>query len=349
MLKTEDAWSAKKLHRPQRLSDFIGQETVVSIINGQLKSGKLSKTYLISGEMGDGKSSLGRLLAKKINNTKDDNHPNIRIFKATVQSGIDDVRALLESIRFAPIVKGKVVIIIEEAHGLTGKSADALLVDLENPPDHVVFILITNEPHKLRPTLINRCKKLQLKPLKAEHIKQILLKAAEREDVFKSEKYDSLFESLSTIFEGRNRDALNALSNLADISRERKITREDIVASVKEVTGLDYKDIPKFLVAMYNGKPAEAFTVLNGVEDYNGFTFALLDMNTYLLKTKTGMKPTFNYGGNILVKSLKHVNVPTINAFQRVLIDMRRETTQTSAVAPESILLYYATKLGEIE
>jgi DNA polymerase-3 subunit gamma/tau len=298
--------------------------------------------------MGNGKSSLGRVLAKKINRTKDDKHPNIRIFKGTVQSGIDDIRALLDSIKYAPIQKGKVVILIEEAHGLTGKSADALLVDLENPPDHVVFILITNEPHKLRPTILDRCKKLELKPLRAEHIKQVLKRAAEKEEVFQSSKYEELFDTLARIFEGRNRDALNALSNLADINRERKISKEDIASVVKQVSGIDYNDIVKFLIYMYKGEPANAFKIVAGVDDYSGFTYTLLDLNTYLLKCKTGLQPPFHYGGKTLFKAVGSVKVDKINTFQRVLIDMRREVTQVGAVSPEAVLLYHATKLGDV-
>jgi DNA polymerase-3 subunit gamma/tau len=350
-IEVEDAWSAKPLHRAERFSDFIGQDTVIDILRGQEKSGKFSKSYIITGEMGDGKSSLGRIIAKKINDTKEDNHPNIRIFKATVQSGIDDVRALLESLKYAPIRDGKVVIIIEEAHGLTGKSADALLVDLENPPKHVVFILITNEPHKIKATLINRCKKLELRPLKAEHIKELLLRAAKKEEVFQSSKYNDMFDTLSRVFEGRNRDAINALSNLADISKSRKISKEDIASVVKQVSGIEYNDIVKFMIYMYNKEPNKAFALLNGVTDYNGFTHVLLDLNTYLLKHKTGLNPPFHYGGKALVRAISgksSVKVDTVNSIQRILIDVRREVTQVSAVQPEAILLYYATKLGEI-
>lgn len=247
------------------------------------------------------------------------------------------------------IVPNGTGILVHNCHGLTGKSADALLVDLENPPKHVVFILITNESHKLKPTLLDRCKKLELKPLKSEHVKELLLRAAKKEEVFQSSKYDDMFETLARVFEGRNRDALNALSNLADIARSRKISKEDIASVVKQVTGVDYNDIVKFMIYMYNGKTKEAFQVLAGVDDFNGFSHVALDLNTYLLKCKTGLNPPFHYGGKVLLKSAASIKVPRIIGFQRVLIDMRREVTQTSAVAPEAILLYYATKLGDVE
>jgi DNA polymerase III gamma/tau subunit len=213
-------------------------------------------------------------------------------------------------------------------------------------------MLITNESHKLKPTILDRCKKLELKPLSAENIKLVLKRAAEKEGVFQSSKYEEIFDTLSRVFEGRNRDALNALSNLADIHRERKITKEDIASVVKQVSGIDYNDIVKFMIYMYNGEPNKAFSILNGVDDFNGFTHVLLDLNTYLLKSKTGMNPPFNYGGKTLVKAMSstkaQVSVVKVNDFQRILIDMRREVTQVSAVSPEAVLLHYATKLGDI-
>lgn len=348
LLETEDTWSAKPLHRVRRFSDFI-EQPVIDVIRGQIESGKVSRSYLITGQKGDGKSTLARLLAKKINNTKDDNHPNIYLFVATVKSGIDDVRALLESLRYQPLQKGKKVIIIEEAHGLTGKSGDALLVDLENPPDHVVFILCTNEEHKLKQTVRDRCRKIQLRPLSAEGVKELLTRAATKEKVFQPvEDYDDLFTMLGKVFEGRNRDAINTLSNLADISRVRKIKKEDIQSVARSVVGFDYSDGPKFLAAMYKGDLQNASAIIKRVTDYNGFTFALVDVNNYLLKQRVGLKPDFNYGGKTLTSALGGTKIPVskVHHFQRILIDMRREVTAVSAVSPEAIFIYYAVKFG---
>lgn len=347
-IETEDTWSAKTDHRPKRFSDFIGQPAV-DVLRGQLEQKKVSKTYLITGEKGDGKSSLAWLLAMKILNTKDRKHPNIHHYVATVQSGVDDARNLVESLRFAPLQKGKKILIIEEAHGLTGKAADALLVVLENPPEHVVIILCTNEEQKLKPTVRDRCKKIKLLPLKAEQIEELLKRVAEKENVFQPfEDHKAVFRTLSKIFEGRNRDAINALSNLADIARVRKIEKEDISDVLKSVAGFDYSDVPKFLGRMYKGDHVEAFEIIQGVTDFNGFTHSLLDINTHFLKSRTGLKPPFHYGGKVLLATIgKHkVPIATAHKFQKELINMRREMTTGSAVDPEAIFVYYAINLG---
>lgn len=191
-LETEDTWSAKPLHRAQRLSDFIGQDTVIDIIQGQLKSGKLSKSYLITGEMGDGKSSLGRILAKKINNTKEDNHPNIRLFKATVQSGIDEVRALLDSLKYSPIRQGKVVIIIEECFPANTKIMleDGTTETIEN---------IAKNPEKYRVLTFNEItREIESKPVlkgikkKTKKMIEITLKDGSKQKVTPSHKFWSV-------------------------------------------------------------------------------------------------------------------------------------------------------------
>lgn len=344
---TEAAWSAKPLHRAKLFKDFIGNDTAISILKGQEASGKFSQSYLITGVKGDGKTSLSRVLAKKIAGTKTHKHPDIIEYNAVVDTGIDDIRSLLQRINFKPLEANKKVVIIDEAHGLSGKAASGLLEALENPPEHVVIILCTNEDQKLLTTIKDRCKKIQLKPLNSEQIEILLKRAADKEKVFQpTDKYDKLFKVLGSLFPGRNRDALNTLSNLADIARSRKINREDIVDIAQKSLGIEYSDIPKFLGLLYQGKNKEAFDILERVTDYNGFTFVLLDLNTYAIKQLTGLKPKFNYGAKIFIPYLKGVNVTKLNAFQKILIELRKEITQTSAVAPEAILVYHCVRLG---
>jgi len=348
IVETEDTWSAKKEHRPQRFSDFIGQETAISILRGQESSGKFSRSYLFTGQFGDGKTSLARALAKKINGTKDDKHPNIFTFNGTVETGVDAMREKLASLRYAPICKGKRCIIVEEVHGLSKASASAFLLDLENPPDHVVFMLCTNEEQKLLPTIRSRCKKIELKPLNAENMKTLLMRAAEKEGVFQPvEKYDSLYKSLAHIFQGRNRDALNTLSNLADIARSRKLTNEDVKATVKKILGFEYLDAAKFLALIYKEENPQAFTILKKVTDYVGFSYIVLNLNTWLLQKSTGLEPDFNYAGKTLLANLKNkkVTVPAVLKVQKTLIELRRDITSQSAVEPDALVMYHMVSL----
>lgn len=350
VISTEDTWSAKDLHRPQLFKHFIGQEHAISILEGQIAAGKMSRSYLITGVKGDGKTSLSRVIAKKVAGLKTHKHTDIIEYNAVVDTGIDDIRSLIERISFKPLEANKKVVIVDEAQGLTGKAASAMLITLENPPEHVVIIMSTNESEKLPATIRDRCKKIELRPLSSENITLLLKRAADKEGVFQpTSDHEKLFNVLGSLFPGRNRDALNTLSNLADISRKRKIVKEDILKFMEKELGLAYSDIPKFLGCIYKGDVKEAFEILSRVTDYNSFSFVLLDLNTYALKKMTGLEPPFNYGAKILIPYLKGVTVPKVNKIQSILIELRREITQTSAVAPEAVIVYHAVRLGEID
>ena len=163
-------------YRPYSFKDFIGQEHIVKTITNEISSGTISHAYLFSGHRGTGKTTLARLFAKAINcqNPKGAEPCNkcpscleinegkaidIIEIDAASNRGIDEIRSIRESIKFAPNFLKYKVLILDEAHQLSKDAANALLKILEEPPSFAIFILATTEAHKMIPTIASRCQR----------------------------------------------------------------------------------------------------------------------------------------------------------------------------------------------
>ena len=159
--------------RPQRFCDVVGQEHITSTLRNQIKSGRTAHAYLFCGTRGTGKTTTARIFARALNClSPEDGEPCGRCASCQAGEGLDiieidgasnsrveEARDLLEKVRFAPIAGKKKVYIIDEVHMLSNSAFNALLKTLEEPPDYVVFILATTEPHKLLPTILSRCQR----------------------------------------------------------------------------------------------------------------------------------------------------------------------------------------------
>lgn len=228
-------------YRPQTFSEVIGQSHVVKTLTNALKLGKLSHALLFSGIKGTGKTTVARIVAKALNctNLKEGYEPcnfctncqeiNKGIFidvieiDAASNRGIDQIREIIENLKYAP-AKGKAkVYIIDEAHMLTKEASNALLKSLEEPPSHVYFILATTEPNKIIPTILSRCQRYDFRkldfPLLLKHLKYICEK----------ENYQIEEDALKLIAkeaQGSLRDALSLLDQAMAYGCK---TKEDII------------------------------------------------------------------------------------------------------------------------
>lgn len=161
--------------RPDTFGGIIGQPHITTILLNQVKSGRIAHAYLFCGSRGTGKTSTARILAKAINcfDPQDgepclkceaclaENNVDIIEIDAASNSRVEEMRALIERAEFAPLRLKKKVYIIDEAHMLTKNASNALLKTLEEPPDHVVFILATTEPQMLPATIVSRCQRFE--------------------------------------------------------------------------------------------------------------------------------------------------------------------------------------------
>lgn len=177
-----------RIHRPQTFGNVLGQEAIVATLKNAIKQHKTASAYLFCGTRGTGKTTLARVLAKALNCqqlTKEfepcnscpscleiTQGKNLNVFEIDGASnrGIDDIRAVHETISYAPTSSGCKIFIIDEAHMLTKEAFNALLKTLEEPPPNVKFFLATTEPHKIPPTITSRCQRFDLQRIPASLI-----------------------------------------------------------------------------------------------------------------------------------------------------------------------------------
>ena len=183
--------------RPQDFENLVGQNHISSTLKNAIVSGKIAHAYLFSGPRGTGKTSTAKILAKSLNcingpttqpcnvcaNCKGINagtSMDVLEIDAASNRGIDEIRELRESVKFAPVDGRYKVYIIDEVHMLTTEAFNALLKTLEEPPAHVVFILATTEAHKIPATIHSRCQRYDFRRIASREIEQRLAEVAEK-------------------------------------------------------------------------------------------------------------------------------------------------------------------------
>src|ERR1700744_2794405 len=146
-------------YRPRNFKETVGQEHITQTLQNAIKAGRISHAYLLTGPRGVGKTSVARILAHEINNlpyNEESTNLDIIDIDAASNNGVEDVRDLREKVQIAPVSAKKKVYIIDEVHMLSKAAFNALLKTLEEPPEHVVFILATTDIDKLPATEISR-------------------------------------------------------------------------------------------------------------------------------------------------------------------------------------------------
>ena len=136
--------------RPQYLDDMIGQKTIIDTIRSEFNNNNLKQSYLFMGQSGSGKTTLANIIANKVNG-------QTLMIDTAVNNSAEDVRNIVDSIQTKPLIYDKVVVIFDEVHTLSPKGFASLLITLEKPPAHVIFILCTTEGDKIPDTIKNRC------------------------------------------------------------------------------------------------------------------------------------------------------------------------------------------------
>jgi DNA polymerase-3 subunit gamma/tau len=204
-------------HRPERLEELFGNSTVVGSLQNMLEHPEtIPHSFLLSGETGCGKTTVGRILAKELGSFGGD----FREVDSADFRGIDTVRRMISQSQYRPMESGCIVWLIDECHKMTSDAQSAILKILEDTPKHVYFILCTTDPQKLLPTIRNRCIHYEMKPLDDTNMMRLLRKVVKAEnasmgrDVYNQIIQDSL---------GHPRSALQILDVVLRLDPEEQI------------------------------------------------------------------------------------------------------------------------------
>lgn len=213
-----------RTYRPSTFEEVAGQKHIVKTLQNALNTQKIAHAYLFTGPRGTGKTSMAKLVAKALNCEEgighqcnhcsnclainNGSHPDVIEIDAASNNGVDDVRDIIERVKYSPMKGRYKVYIIDEVHMMSASAFNALLKTLEEPPAHVIFILATTEPHKVLPTILSRCQRYDFTKVDEvsleERMKEILLK--------ESISYDEdALKLIISLADGGVRDALSLL------------------------------------------------------------------------------------------------------------------------------------------
>ena len=263
-------------YRPQVFNDIVGQEHVTSTLSNELKEGKISHAYLFNGSRGTGKTTCARILAKAVNclNPQDGNPCNecemckgidnssildVIEIDAASNRGVDNIRDLTDEANFTPANAKYRVYIIDEVHMLTIEAFNALLKTLEEPPEHVKFILATTEVHKLPPTILSRCQRFDFRRIPVEDMVKRLKFVCQSEGL---QIDDSAANLVASIADGALRDALSLLDQCA--SRSKNITSQ-VVENAAGMAGKSY--LYDLADALNNKDTAKVFEMIDNLHN----------------------------------------------------------------------------------
>lgn len=235
-------------YRPQNFSELIGQEALVRTLTNAINTGRIAHAFMLTGVRGVGKTTTARIIAKALNYKgpegtagpttgptddcplcqaiSEDRHPDVLEMDAASRTGVDDIREILDGVRYAPTEARYKVYIIDEVHMLSRQAFNALLKTLEEPPEHVIFIFATTEIRKVPVTVLSRCQRFDLRRVDVPTLTAHYKKIAESENTDIEEEALAL---IARAADGSVRDGLSLLDQ-AIAHSESSVTAAQVQA-----------------------------------------------------------------------------------------------------------------------
>lgn len=325
-------------YRPQSFAEIIGQDHIVQTLTNSILRKNISHAYLFSGPRGSGKTSIARLFAKAVNCTdlssfepcnKCDSCLEILAGKsidlleidAASHTGVDDVRELIDGIKFAPVKSKYKIFIIDECHQLSKSAVNALLKTLEEPPAHAIFLLATTESHKMLPTIISRCQRFDFKRLQVTEIIKKLEFIGKKENV-KFE--DSVLPLIALNSRGSFRDAETLLDQCISFCGKDNLVKTE---EIKELLGIvEVAQISLFVDFLLQKNAKDAILYLNSMVeqgvDLQEFTKTLIFYlrQAMLLKINSNFLNLQNSG--LSEKEVEKINLQIANLSEKDIQNM---------------------------
>ncbi len=229
--------------RPDHFDDLVGQNHIVRTLTNQVEAGRTSHAYLFCGTRGTGKTSTAKIFARAVNCENPIqgspcnscptcqhmlHHQNMNVIEidAASNNGVDNIREIREEVRYTPTEGKYKVYIIDEVHMLSAGAFNALLKTLEEPPEHVKFILATTEPHKIPATILSRCQRYDFKRISTETIAATLKHYLEEEAI---EATDRAIHYIAKVADGSMRDGLSVLDQCIAFYLGEEITLDKVL------------------------------------------------------------------------------------------------------------------------
>ncbi len=244
-------------YRPDKFENIIGQDYSIQMLKNSIIHNKISHAYLFTGPRGTGKTSTAKVFAKTINCLNPINgeacgkcaaclafstSPDIIEIDAASNNGVDDIRELINNVKIAPSEGKYKIYIIDEVHMMTTSAFNALLLTLEEPPAHAVFIMATTNVENVPITILSRCQRFNFQKISLENLKKQISKICDLEKIKITEE---AIEEIAYLSEGGLRDALSLLDQLS--SNEEEITAEKILENYGSISSKFVKDLLKEL------------------------------------------------------------------------------------------------------
>ncbi|MBL6675516.1 MAG: DNA polymerase III subunit gamma/tau, partial [Alphaproteobacteria bacterium] len=306
-------------YRPQTFADLIGQETLVQILTNAIITNRIANAYLLTGVRGVGKTTTARLIAMSLNceNKKDDScepcgtcdscksirsDHNLDVIEmdAASKTGVDDVREIIDNVKYKPVNCKFKIFIIDEVHMLSKSAFNALLKTLEEPPEHVKFIFATTEVKKIPVTILSRCQRFDLKRVESKDLIQHLKRISELEKVKVDEDAISL---LVRAGDGSVRDSLSLL--------DQAIINTDTSVSAKTVANMlglaDRGKIYELLGHIAKGQASESLDLFRNLYNSGADILMIFEELLNVIHSITQIKISPNIQNDISIPELERV------------------------------------------